>query len=506
PFRNSKLGFKEEGLIILSKIQKPQKGEAYYLKILKAKKINVDATCLSKIFTKWKVKDFKSKFKGDIERLMEPEPVGALEQIPLEEVKEISSSRLDRGFIPLIEDLEHKAIPLANPGVFLFLPYLDRLKLFEKAASLFNADPHQGYSWFSSLLLNLGRILEGLSSVSKTCRTHELSIPLMAGLVKMPCKDSLLNGLAIINDTELLRLRRYLTEATFEQGLTTGKRIAFDFHMRDFTSDDVELKNIGKGPSPKRKICFPGFRPHIAWDVATGVPITLEFRNGRARATSTIKRFIRELLLHALGDQAVEHVYLDSEYTSEAVWKFIVDAQEGLGAELTMCIKQNKKVKAYIDSFLKTNPTWLFYDEDHTYTEQSFEIPIHQTDQILRCVVKRKESTGRLRCFGSTLEGLNSKGILEEYGYRWIIENGIKDLIANYFFDNIPGIDPHRINIHYFVVTLARILYEMLCRDYTEAWNPDKTKKTIGTLRPEFLTGCNAILSRVKNELVLKWQ
>ena len=506
PFRNSKLGFKEEGLIILSKIQKPQKGEAYYLKILKAKKINVDATCLSKIFTKWKVKDFKSKFKGDIERLMEPEPVGALEQIPLEEVKEISSSRLDRGFISLIEDLEHKAIPLANPGVFLFLPYLNRLKLFEKAASLFNADPHQGYSWFSLLLLDLGRILEGLSSVSKTCRTHELSIPLMAGLVKMPCKDSLLNGLAIINDTELLRLRRYLTGATFEQGLTTGKRIAFDFHMRDFSSDDVELKNIGKGPSPKRKICFPGFRPHIAWDVATGVPITLEFRNGRARATSTIKRFIRELLLHALGDQAVEHVYLDSEYTSEAVWKFIVDAREGLGAELTMCIKQNKKVKAYIDSFLKTNPTWLFYDEDHTYTEQSFEIPIQQTDQILRCVVKRKESTGRLRCFGSTLEGLTSKGILEEYGYRWIIENGIKDLIANYFFDNIPGIDPHRINIHYFVVTLARILYEMLCRDYTEAWNSDKTKKTIGTLRPEFLTGSNAIISRVKNELVLKWQ
>ncbi len=265
---------------------------------------------------------------------------------------------------------------------------------------------------------------------------------LMTGLVKMPCKDSLLNGPANINDTELFRLRRYLTEAAFEQGLTTGKRIAFDFHMRDFTSDDVGLKNIGKGPSPKRKICFPGFRPHLAWDVGTGVPITLEFRNGIARATSTIKRFIRELLLHVLGDQAVAHVYLDSEYTSEAVWKFILDPQEGLGAELTMCIKQNKKVKAYIDSFLKTDPTWLFYDEDHTYTEQSFEIPSRQTDQILKCVVKRKESTGRLRCFGSTLKGIDSKGILEEYGYRWIIENGIKDLIANYFFDNIPGIDP----------------------------------------------------------------
>jgi len=322
----------------------------------------------------------------------------------------------------------------------------------------------------------------------------------------MPSKDSLLNGLAVITDAELLSLRKHLTQIAAQEGLTTGKRIAFDFHMRDFTSDDVELKNIGKAPSPKRKICFPGFRPHIAWDVNTGIPITLEFRNGNARATTTIKRFIRELLSDSLGNQAVEHVYLDSEYTAESVWKFIVDPQEGLGADLTMCIKQNKRVKQYIGAFLETNPTWLFYDEEHTYSEQTFVIPIRQTDKILKCVVKRKESTGALRCFGSTLTGLDSKGILGEYRCRWTIENGIKDLMNNYYFDNIPGIDPHRINIHYFIVTLARILYEMFCNDYEEAYNPDKSKKTIGTLRPEFMTGTNSVLSRAKDKLILMWK
>ncbi|MGA1825085.1 MAG: hypothetical protein ACMUIP_10535 [bacterium] len=109
-------------------------------------------------------------------------------------------------------------------------------------------------------------------------------------------------------------------------------------------------------------------------------------------------------------------------------------------------------------------------------------------------------------CFGSTLKGLNSKQILEEYKSRWIIENGIKDLVANYYFDNIPGIDPHRINIHYFIVTLARILYEMFCQDYEHALNADKTKKTIGTLRPEFMTGTNALLSRVKDEFTIMWK
>jgi len=507
PFRNSKLGFAEEGRIVLSKIQKPKKDEAYYLKILESKKIHVNTTCLSKIFTRWKVKGFQSQFAGDLKRLLEPADLAA-EGIstPLQEMPQKLPIRLDKGYISFIKGLDHQPIPLANPGIFLFMPYLNRLKLFEKASTLIDLDPPRSYSWFSLLLLNLGRILGGISSASKACRTHELSLPLMSGLVAMPSKDSLLNGLANISDSQLLQLRRHLTHAAEQLQVIQARRIAFDFHMRDFTNDDVELKNIGKGPSPKRKICFPGFRPHIAWDVATGAPITIEFRNGRARATTTIKRFIQELLSQALGDMTVEHVYLDSEYTAEHVWKFIVDPHKGLGAELTMCVKQNKRVKKFINSFLETDSSWLFFDEDHTYSEQTFTIPIRQTDQKLQCVLKRKESTGQLRCFGSTLKGLDSKGILKEYGARWTIENGIKDLIENYYFSNIPGIDPHRINVHYFVVTLARILYEMLAAEYEEARNPDNSKKTIGTLRTEFMTGANATLSRDADELVLFWE
>ncbi len=208
----------------------------------------------------------------------------------------------------------------------------------------------------------------------------------MAGLVSMPCNDSLLNGLASIGKSELLKLRQHLTRTAKEHGLIQGRRIAFDFNMRDFTGDDVNLKNIGKAPSPKRKICFPGFRPHIAWDVDTGTPIAVEFRNGKARATTTIKRYILELLQQALGDQAVEHIYLDSEYTAEHVWRFIVDSPHGLGADLTLCIKQNRRVKKFINAFLETNPTWLFFDEHHTYCEQTFEIPIRETSKNLRYV------------------------------------------------------------------------------------------------------------------------
>lgn len=506
PFRNSKLGFAEEGRIILSKIQQPKKDEAYYLKILESKKIQVVPTCITNIFNRWNVSQFQSQFIGELERLLEPEKDKKTYQLSMSDLPPTRPIRLDLGFISFVKGLAQQPTPLAKPGIFLFLPYLNRLKVFEKASCLMDLDPAKGYSWFSVLLLNLGRILGAISSVSKACRTNELSIPLMAGLVNMPSKDSFLNKLAIIDDDQLLQLRRYLTQAANTHQLIKAKRMAFDFKMRDFTGDDVELKNIGKAPSPKRKICFPGFRPHLAWDVDTGAPISLEFRNGKARASTTIKRFIRELIVQSLGNQAVEHVYLDSEYTAEHVWKFIVDSQDGLGADLTMCIKRNKKVKKFIDSFLQTNPTWLYYDDDHTYSDKTFHIPIQQTDKVLQCVLKRKESNGNLRCFGSTLQALDSMGILKEYRTRWTIETGIKDLIENYYFNNIPGIDPHRINIHYFVVTLARILYEMFCRDYQVARNPDGSKKTLDTLRPEFITGSNAILSRDKNQLTLTWK
>ena len=506
-FRNAKIGFAEEGRLILSKIQRPEKGREYYLRILKSKKIEVDPTCVTKIFTKWKVTEFRSRFTGNLLRLIARQPEKRGEESAAPEAVAIHEPvRLDRAFVSFLEQLDGEPIALANPGIFLFLPYLHRLRIFDKAAGLFEVDPDRGYSWFSLLLLSLGRVLQGLSSVSKACRSHELSLPLSAGLISMPCSDSFLNGLAMIGEAELLSLRRHLTQAGAGEQLIKAQRIAFDFHMRDFTADDAALKNIGKGPSPKRKICFPGFRPHLAWDVDTGMPIALEFRNGSARATTTIGRFIRELLTDTLGDQDIEHIYLDSEYTGESVWRFIVSPEQGIGADLTMCIKRNPRVKQYINAFLETNPTWLFYDEQHTYTEQTFTIPIPKTEKVFTCVLKRKESTGALRCFGSTITGLDSRGLLSEYGTRWTIENGIKDLVANYFLDNNPGIDPHRINIHYFIVTLARTLYEMLSRDYQEARNPDGSKKTIGTLRSEFLTGTNAVLSREKDELVLTWK
>jgi len=84
-----------------------------------------------------------------------------------------------------------------------------------------------------------------------------------------------------------------------------------------------------------------------------------------------------------------------------------------------MCVKQNRKVKPLIDQFLVTKPDWVYYDDDHTYTRQTFKLPISGTGRSLHCVIKRHERTGRLRCFGTTLSNLDGIGILKEYSTRY---------------------------------------------------------------------------------------
>jgi hypothetical protein len=86
----------------------------------------------------------KSVFKGDLERLLKPESEDAYE-ISTKELPVARSIRLDLGFISFVKSLAEQSAPLANPGIFLFLPYLNRLKIFEKASTLIDLDPHQGY-------------------------------------------------------------------------------------------------------------------------------------------------------------------------------------------------------------------------------------------------------------------------------------------------------------------------------------------------------------------------
>ena len=101
--------------------------------------------------------------------------------------------------------------------------------------------------------------------------------------------------------------------------------------------------------------------------------------------------------------------------------------------------------------------------------------------------VKKKLKNGRLRCFGTSKKKLNAGEILTDYSARWIVENGIKDLIISYFLDDCPGTRPHLVDIHFLTVSICRIIYKMIENDMgKDIRNSDGTVKTLARMR-EFL-------------------
>lgn len=167
--------------------------------------------------------------------------------------------------------------------------------------------------------------------------------------------------------------------------------------------------------------------------------------------------------------------------TGKDVWNFILDSKEGMGADITACLKQNSFVRKERDKFLfKHNNEegfWIHYDDQHVYTKKTFLLTWKfsqkgvEKELQLNCVIKKNIKNGSLRCFGSSKKNFSSKQILEDYSYRWSIEIGIKDLNQSYYLTNCPGKNPHHVNIHFLIVSICRHLFRMIQRDIGDLIN-----------------------------------
>ena len=366
------------------------------------------------------------------------------------------------------------------------------------------------------MLFDIGRRFLGIPTLTAACETERPETAWFAHLYSPPCNDTELQGLARISESQVARLRAWLVDRLAQLGLGSGKRLAFDFHQIDLDVRLDRLRCFGKGPSPKKKLCWTGFRPHIAWDVENGTLLAAEFRKASARGTTTIKRFVGDYILPVFRG-LFETVYLDSEYTGKDVWTFVTDPDNGMGAVLTACLRQNSLVKSARDSFLSANEGqpgfWKRYDEKHEFTTRTFPLRWTYADgngkdreMKLNCVVKRNIPNGKLRVFGSSREPVSSLEILKDYASRWVIENGIKDLIASYFLDACPGTDPHHVDIHFLIATICRTLYRMIERDLGKNLeNPDGTVRTLDRMRGALFSQGAATLRRDGDALVVRF-
>lgn len=496
-FRESKMGLANEAKIVIDKLQNPEQQGIYYVKQLRTKGVTIDPSSVSKIFSRWEISKYKSAFVSNLKRLEKDFDFTEKEEVEVKK-KEMPPQRyVDNNFVLLLEGIRKGGMYVDAPGIFVIWVYLEELGIYPvlDRMGLTYSENGKGYNWFDHFLLNVARIFYGIPSYSRTCDHEEPSLSLFSHLVSLPCNDSFLNGLGRITEDQVFELQRWMVNRCKELGIIQGKRIAFDFKQIDLNVELGKLRDFGKGPSPRKKICCNGFRPHIVWDLDTGNLIALEFRKGSARGTTTVKRFVKDFILSPFKG-IFEEVYVDSEYTGKDVWNFVLDSKEGMGAAITACIKQNAFVKKGRDKFLFENSNdedfWIYYDENHVYSAKTFllswEYQCRKSGKKkklkLFCVVKKHIKNGSLRCFGSSKKDRTSKQILEDYSYRWIIEIGIKDLNQSYYLSNVPGTKPHHVNVHFFIVSVCRHLHRMLQRDLGDfIKRHDGSIKTLQTMR-----------------------
>lgn len=495
-FRESKITSKHEAHIVLHKIQNPERSKKNYINYLAYNGIKADRTTISKLFTRWGVSEFKSAYVSNLKRLEEPEIIDAQHIFPEPKIDVKVERKVNENFHTLLKGMNNSPLYIDAPGLMVLWYYLEKLDILSVLTKMnYIGNQHEKYSWFEYFLYTLARIFYGIPTYGAGCNHQEPSLCFFTGLIKPPPLSCLLDGLSDMTEKDVFELQKWLIAKLKALNMIQGKRIAFDFKQIDLDVENSKLRKFGKGPSPKKKICYNGFRPHIAWDLDTKNLMVIEFRKSSARGTTTIRGFIREFLTPVFNEN-FEQIYIDSEYTGKDVWNFILDGEKGMGADLIGCLKQNKFVAKKRDEFLienqNSNDFWKYWDEKHVYSSSPFTLTweykndkanIHKTFS-LNCVVKKNIVNGSLRCFGSSWLSSTDE-ILKAYSHRWEIENAIKDLGESYFLNKIPTCEkPNLVNIHFLIVAICKHLYQMIVADTGDfIYNANGSIKTLKSTR-----------------------
>lgn len=388
-------------------------------------------------------------------------------------------AKLNAHFARLLERLKTRPLAICDPGPIVLAQFIDDLGICE-ALQMYGPKRGEGGEITNLVLLNVCRILAGYETIAHLEDNRDRSVAIAAGVGVFPGRTALYEGFTDLKFVHLQALRNDVAARARDLGLVRGERIAQDFHFKEFYGHRPDEEEIGRGPNAAGEIC-PGFRPHVLWDLDTDVLINIAFCNGASRATRVVREFCEKNLYPILDREAIREIYMDSEYTSFPVMSyFIVD--EFSSTDVIMCMRRNKKVDQLMRQAMAEG-RWEPLGDEYEIVGKRFHLAALAKD--LHLVVKRKKTTGELRCFGTTIKGLQDRQVLERYRLRWPIENGLKDLVHSYFIDHILGKDPEKIETNFYCVQVARLAYENFLQSLDERFVRDSagSKKTLSTFR-----------------------
>jgi hypothetical protein len=342
----------------------------------------------------------------------------------------------------------------------------------------------------NNIIVNVMRIIAGFPSIHDYTMNSDRSVAVGSGLSLNPGKSRFYDSFDELRFEHLQRLRNDASCRARELNIIEGKEIAVDYHCDPSDSKFPGDKSLSKSPDKKGDMVY-AHRPQILWDSIANTIINIAYCEGRSRAPSALFKFCEENLFKVIDPDVIAEIYADSEYTGEKQLIYLMIRSE---ADITMCLKQNPKIKRWKEKTIKKGH-WEDYGEDYRIASQ--DVILAETGKPFRFIVKQNKETDVIRCFGSTHTDYSPIKILNSYHIRWPVETGIKDLIQNYFLNKPTGTSPEKVETHYYCIMLARLTIDyfrsLLC---VPQWrSPEDWECVLYTIRTSIFSNQNCQLS-----------
>ena len=466
-------------------------------KLIKKLNLKCSRANVQKIYKRWRL----SRFKKPIAiRGVVSEPVLRRTDKKLSHIQPSARARfpdlirtarlkVNDSFLRFLRWLKQRKVAISNPGAIIAAPFLDQLGVVESLHT-YGPQVFRGCEITNNIIVNVMRIIAGFPSIHDYTTNSDRSVAVGSGLALNPSKSRFYDSLDQLRFEHLQSLRNDASCRGRELHMIEGKVIAVDYHCDKSDSRYPADKSFSKSPDKNGDLVY-AHRPQILWDSMTNTIINIAYCEGRSRAPSALYRFCEENLFKIIDPDVIAEIYADSEYTGEKQLIYLMIRSE---ADITMCLKQNPKIKRWKEQTIKQGH-WHDYGKDYRIASQDFSLA--ETGKPFRFIVKQNKETDETRCFGSTHIDYSPRKILDSYHIRWPVETGIRDLIENYFLNKPTGTSPEKVETHYYCIMLARLTIDyfksVLC---VPQWrSPEDWECVLSTIRTNIFSNQNCELS-----------
>jgi hypothetical protein len=469
------------------------------VKMIDKLKLKCSKSNVQKVYARWKLTRLKKPVPL---RGVMPQTVPSVEETKsltpkrapsartlLPELVRTANLKVNASFARLLQGLSHRQVVVSNPGAILAAPFLEQLGVVE-ALHTYGPESLRSSEITNNIIVNTLRIIAGFPTIGTFSQNSDRSVALGAGLSLSPRRSRFYDWFDDLRFEHLQKLRNDAACRARELGIIDATKVALDYHCDPSDSRYPGDKAFSKAPDKKGDVVY-AHRPHIVWDSLNNTVINIAYCEGRSRAPSALYRFCEENLFKVIDPDALREIYADSEYTGE---KQLLYLMVRANADVTMCLKQNPKIKRWREQVVSAG-NWEPYGDDYRIASQ--DVTLAETGKPFRFIVKQNIETNEIRCFGSTHVDHSPTKILDAYHIRWPVETGIKDLIENYFLNHPTGTSPEKVEAHYYCVMLARLtvdyMQSVVC---VPSWRqPEDWECVLSTIRTTLFTNQSCELS-----------